>query len=365
MFLRRTVYSLLVVLGCAACDKEDESATHEKASGTDAGSPKQTAIDPKLAEAVAQVAEAPARAAPTGGGLNEAPPEKGVFEPGEADKHIAPGAPAKLTLGSKGGGKRVSLGAVIPGPKYERQVALQLSVQTGPRSALPTMDLIVDLKSKAPPEKASDTEASSVDMMGRVTSAKLAAEQPGRLPPGVDEEIRKLTGSRIRFTISPTGKARGIESEAPKGIDEGGLGRAVRSAAELFSSLYLPYPREPVGPGAYWMVSSRESFSGLDVLVYRMVRVESVDDDRVTLSLNTKRYVAGGQIDFPGLPPHEIDQFKGEGEGRLVVKTAPAHLVEAELTEGMLASLIPQGDPGRRLSLQFEVNGKVQVAGGG
>src|SRR5688572_2443916 len=87
-----------------ACAKEQEQApTEEK---PDAGAVDKTAqLDPSLAKAVEAAAAKPAQQAGAAGG----PPPNGIFGPGEADKEMLPGAPAKITLGGEGEQPRYTL----------------------------------------------------------------------------------------------------------------------------------------------------------------------------------------------------------------------------------------------------------------
>jgi hypothetical protein len=364
--MSRTIHyfhPLVLGLACAAaaaCD-EKKTATQGGAS-SDAGPAKsEPAVDPNLAAAVREVA----RATPSepGGGTGKQPPKGGVFGPGEADAEMPPGAPARLTLGATGGDPKVRAMGLQLRPDA-REVAVTIAVRTGPRAAMPTVDFSISLEASAPKkgDEGAPPEPAGLDVVARFTSAKPAAQQPGQLPPGVDKEIAKMSGSRLSYRLAPNGSVLQMGMELKKGAD-GALAPIVDSAAEFFPTLHAPYPPEPVGAGAYWMVTSRERYFGLDVVAYRMMRVERIEGDETTVSVNTKRYVAGGTVSFPGLPPHRVDEFQGQGQGEVVVKVNGG-LMRAQLHDVLIANLEPEGEPGRRITIQLDVTGSAVAPGG-
>jgi hypothetical protein len=349
----------LVVLVLAGCKEEPKSESKPERQEDGGAANLGPAVDPNIAKAVAQAARG--NDTPTGSmKLANAPPESGVFAPGEADKHIGAGKPTTIAVGSEGTAPKISLASRAPRPGTLSEAVLQLSVRTGPRSALPTIDFSVSFD--VTPPKA-ESAGSPTEVTARVTAAKLAADQPGRLPEGVDKEIAKFKGSRVQYQVAPDGSGYGFSAEPAQGL-EGGLARVVRSLGEVLALVHLPYPKQPVGTGAYWMVSSRERYTGADVLSYRMVKLEKIEAGRATLSVNTKRYVAGGQVDFPGLPPHKVDQYQGMEKGEIVVSSETGALVEGEFQQGMIAVLAPDGEVDKRLNVQFDVIARVVFTGG-
>ena len=50
------------------------------------------------------------------------------------------------------------------------------------------------------------------------------------------------------------------------------------------------------------MATSRETAIGVEVVAYRIVKVESVEGDKLKLSVNTKRYAVDKKFDLPELP---------------------------------------------------------------
>lgn len=348
---------LLPGLGC-----DEKPATHATA-GADAGARSTSpVVDPNIAAAVREVAKAPLAETAGGGSDVKEPPPNGVFAAGEADKEMAPGSPPKLTLGTTGGTPKLALEGIVLEPKKPRELAATVAVRTGPRAALPTIDLILKLKAEPPKKDDEGSGAAGLAVLGRVESAKPSREQPGTLPAGVEEQIAKLVGSRLEYRLSENGALSSMSVHVPGGA-EAALGRVVEGVGELASTLHVPFPAEPVGPGAYWMITSREQYIGLDVVAYRMFKVEDVSGSEATLSIATKRYVAGGQVTFPGLPKHEVDEFRGEGRGEIVVEPSRG-IVRARVQDTLLSNLAPEGDPQRRITIQLDVTSTVTLPSG-
>lgn len=358
-------FVLAAALGTGCEDKQAQKKP--EAEKSDGGPPHAAGVDRNIAEAVAAVAGG--KGSPSGAG---GPPESGVFAPGAAEHEIRPGEPPRVVLGGKGSGPTVQFvtGAPKSGKKLEGQV--EVSIQTGPRSAMPTVDLLLSFEPSAPKAAPADAPPGSTpgsppalsELIGKVTAARLAKEQPGELPPGLDQQIAKARGSRIHFELGPSGTGRVVGVEVAKEFDES-LAQVVRSASDGLALAFLPYPTEPVGVGGFWMVTSRESFAGLDVVSYRMMKLEKIDGPRATILVNTKRYVAGGQVAFAGIPPHQVVEFQGTTTGQVVVPVTNPAALQGELADAIGANIVaqqsPQGPPGR-LSIHLEIRTRFALS---
>jgi hypothetical protein len=261
---------LLALVPCAflvalpACESKQNEVKRETAG--DAGAARPPGVDKNLAEAVAAVA----------GGAAEAsgPPPNGLFAPGAADKEMKATDPPKFTLGGKGSPPMVQFGASAGKTGKALMARTEVSVRLGPQQGLPTMDLsfTVDPEKPAAPQDdaAKDQPPGPRALTAKVSAAKLAKEQPGALPPEVAELAGKMKGSKLKLEVSPTGAARLVAIESAKGSEES-FALVLQAAGDALVMAYLPYPAEPVGAGAYWLVTTREPYAGLDVVAYRMV----------------------------------------------------------------------------------------------
>jgi hypothetical protein len=362
MAIARSSIGCLLILGLGlglapGCD-DKQAQKKPEIEKSDGGPPHSSGVDKNIAEAVAAVAGG--NGSPSASG----PPASGVFAPGTADREIRAGDPPKLVVGGKGSGPTVQFVTGLPksGKKLEGQV--EVSVQTGPRSAMPTIDLLFSFESPPPNAGATEAPAGPVELVGRVLASRLAKDQPGELPPGLDQQIARARGSRVRFELGPNGTGRVAGVDVSKDFDES-LGQVVRSASDGLSLAFLPYPAEPVGVGAFWMVTSRESFAGLDVVSYRMMKLDKIEGPRATITVNTKRYVAGGQLGFAGIPPHQIVEFTGTTTGQVVVPVSSPSALVGELADAIAAGLVaqqsPQGQPGR-LAIQLQIRTRFSLA---
>lgn len=358
------VFSLAATFATlSACEEKSQSEAKPASSAkADSGLPHSAGIDKNIAEAVAEVAGGAAPGAASG------PPANGVFAPGAADKEIRTGDMPKVALGGKGDGPTVRFGSSLPKKKFDAKIVV--SVQTGPRSALPTIELTVSTDSSGSTEAAADKPAGApTETIFRVSNAKLSSEQPGELPAGVDKQIGKLKGSKYHFEFAPTGGGRLTGIEPPKD-SEPDLLIVLETAGDILSTALSPYPSEPVGAGAFWMVTSREQFFGVDRISYRMMKLQRVEGERATIAVSTKHYVSPGRFGLPGLPPHKIGEFNETANGQIVVSVAQPSSVQGENSDVLMANLPlegqapPQGmQQGQQIPLHFELRTRI-VAGG-
>ncbi len=346
----------LALVGATAC--EDKKAAQKPAEGSDSGAPRASSHgDKSILDAVRAEGSAIAQ---------QGPPESGVFPPGGADREIKVGDPPKFAMGLKGSGTMVRLVPPPAKPAKKLEGKVEVSVQTGPRSAMPTVEL--GLTTEAPEAKAEPGSAPLAnELIVKAMSSKLAADQPGSLPPGADKLIGKAKGSRFKLEVAPNGSGKVVAVEPAKDLDES-LSLIVRAASDAFDFAFQPYPTDPIGKDAFWMVTTREQYAGLDAVVYRMYKVIEAKPDSVMLEVNVKRLVSQGQLAFPGIPAHHIDEFNDNVTGRMEVLTSDTSAIHAELTDTLIAALAPEGAAatqqaqGQHMAIQMQI--KTRVATG-
>src|SRR4051794_31336345 len=165
MSIRSSCVAALCALSLATFACEDKK-TQKTAEGSDAGPPRPASHgDKTIVDALKAAGSAAAQ---------QGPPETGVFAPGAADKELKLGDPPKVVLGAKGSEPLVQLVALGTKPAKKLEGKIEVAIQTGPRSAMPTIEL--GLAADAP-EKAADPAAPSapVELVLKATAAKLAA----------------------------------------------------------------------------------------------------------------------------------------------------------------------------------------------
>ena len=350
----------------AGCDKHEKQRDSEESSASDAGSSKASKVaadEPDLAKAMGSVAAARANpAANTAGG----PPPTGIFGPGEADKALAKGAPALLTVGSDGAEPRVQLGSQ-PKAGTKRTGTIDLATQSDPQQgAIPIQFAVAleALKPKAEDDAKPKTEGAGAapltQIVVKVTSARINA--PG-VPADLSSAVSKLKGSRVEYQVGKDGTASNLRTEIPKGVDPG-FRDPVQALSDLLVAVALPFPNKPVGVGGYWMVTSRDSFMGLDVVTYRLVKVEKIEGTLAQLSVNTKRYAASPAFEIEGLPPDApkvMGEFRSAGEGKIAVAVGEALPKEGEL-QSMVGAALGPADAKQRAMVQVQSRASFQFA---
>src|SRR6478609_3559423 len=344
----------------SGCDKKEKPRDSEAGSASDAGvskASKAAADEPDLARAMGSVEAArPAGSANAAGG----PPPTGIFGPGEADKAAPKGSPATLTLGSNGSEPRVSLGPA-PKPGLKRAGTIDLATQSDPQQGAIPIQFAVTLEALKPKAEPKEGEAPPLtSVVVKVTNAKINA--PG-VPADLASAVGKLKGSRVEYQVAADGSAANLRTEIPKGIDAG-FKDPVQALSDLLLNVALPFPNKPVGLGGFWMVTSRDMIMGLDVVTYRLVKVEKIEGTQVSLSVNTKRYAASPNFELEGLPPdapRTMGEFRSMGEGKITVATGEAIPNEGEL-QSLVGVTLGSLDAKQRMGVQIQTQASFTLA---
>jgi len=353
------IFSVLGLTGVllAGCEKHESQEATEKPSASDAGVSK-VADDPELARAVASVAASK----PGSGSSNpsaDGPPATGIFAPGAADKAMAKGAPAVVTLGSDGSAPRVQLSAV-PKPGSKRSGSIEVATQADPRQGAIPISLALTIEAQKPKTEGDAGALSATPVVAKVTNATINA--PG-VPADIAASVAKLKGSRVDYLVNADGSGSGFHAEVTKGVDPA-FREAVQSLSDTLVLLTLPVPSKPVGVGAFWMVTTRDSVSGLDVVTYRMVKVEKIDGSSVSLNLSTKRYAASSAFDVEGLPPdapHVMSEFHSGTDGNLTLNASDAFPKSGQL-DSVLAAALGAADPTTKQRPTVQLQSRATIA---
>lgn len=347
-----------VLVAVAGCHGKQEPAAAAQGQGGEAGEAapeNKPVVDQKIASAMAAAARSDAKSA--GGGEGQ-PPADGILGEEGAQRELPAGSPAQLVLGANGAEPRVRLGAARPSSGATG--TLQLSYRSG-GSVMPTIDLdfkALDFKGK--PEGAGGAAATGGALRFSFVNARPAADQPGRLPDNARAEIAKLKGSSVDFLSGPQGGLQGERFQVAGNNPV--LQPLVQGSAVALAPLALPYPDAPVGAGAYWMVKSRETAEGADVVAYRMVKLTDLAQNVAQLTVSTRRYLITPQIALEGLPPHHVRQFKSEGSAKLSLPVGAAYPTSAEVQEQFATLVAPDSSPQQAIPVQSALEAKLSTA---
>lgn len=304
--------ALLFVLGAAAvgCGEEKKVSAVEEDGGAADPARKQAALGGKLAAAVkaAESAQAPSKATQDG------PPEKGVFAPGAADKVLAPGAPPKVEVLGEGADPKVAL-ELTPSDE-EMKESISVAVRLGQQGGALGVDYGIAYKVDKPKDKPKDDKKDAAAREPVKVSGKIVAVTPApNVPRDLVDQIVKLKGTELKWTASAERGATDITYTLAKGADAG-LSTLVSPLVEAIGMISPPLPSKPLGVGAYWMVTDRITSSIVDVLRYRVFRVEKIEKGQATLSLEIRQYAVKNDVDAGGGQKLALEQFESSGKGK-------------------------------------------------
>ncbi len=322
---------------CTLASGCDDKPPPNPAETTDAG-PAQPVLDQDLQAAM----EAASATPPSAKGANapDGPPANGIFDPGQAEKILAKNAPAKIELLSDGAEPRTALAHAGAGAKQKATLTVGARMSGAP---MPTIEYGLSLDAPKP-----KTEGDPLVVSVKVGSVALSKEQHGQVPPELEKQIGKMKGMEIHYELEPSGAGRNFTYSLPKGAE--GLDTPARSMVETFSGLIVAVPDKPVGVGAYWMVTDWSTAIGADVLRYRVFRVEAIDGNVATLSIELRKYAANAKVELPlGPKPVAVDlgQFEGKGKGKA-------------LSEGLLLANMAEINDG--MALRIVMGNQQQIA---
>jgi hypothetical protein len=273
----RCTLSIVFALGLFGCEKDESK---ERSAEPIASVDKAAAIDPALAKAVAQAsAAARAKRAPTS--VAGGPPPSGIFEPGAADKEAPRGAPPKITLGDRGKEPRVTLGPTQPKPGWKSTGSVQVLLQGGdPRQQPLPVRVTLSLEAQKPKAGDAGADAATADAVAVTARVRSAEVGVAGVPQEVAARISALKGARIEYLVKADGSGTGYRYELPNAASE--LVDYLRVLSDTLALVTLPVPNTPLGPGGFFMTTTRDGVYGLDLVTYRMVKVEKVEGDMVT-----------------------------------------------------------------------------------
>jgi hypothetical protein len=334
-----------------SCEKESPHSDAPKPAESSAE--KSVALDPDLAQAMAAASAAPAK---PGAAVPGGPPPNGIFPPGAADHEVKKGDAPKVTLGSEGQEPRITLVPAQPKPGTKQSGTIQVVQQQAEGGGIP-IEFAVTFEALKP--KADAGPSAPVPASVKVTGARIAV---GGAPKDIEAQVAKLKGAKIDYDIAVDGAGSNYRFEVPKGTPAD-LSDLVRSLSDLIAVVTLPFPDKPVGPGAYWMATSREGVLSLDLVTYRLIKVERIEGQKVTLNVNTKRYSASPNFDLPGLQPgapRSLAEFQALAEGTVEFIAGKGFPVGGTQNSALGAQLQDPANPRARGMLEIRTRGELK-----
>jgi hypothetical protein len=310
----------------------------------------------RLGQALASAAQAPAAPPPNSNAGAGGPPESGIFEAAAATAAHAPGAPPKLEIFGEGTEPRASLTYALPAGG-ERKTSILLSTRVL-QQALPPITIELVIK----PEKAKGDDKKKADDKSAAPASSLVVAKVGnaRGMQGdlTDDLKKKMKDVVIRYRITPNGILSDLATELPK--DPGPAIELITGAlADAISAMIAPVPDKPMGAGGYWMVTDRTRSSGVDVVRYRVVKVEKTDGKTATLSIEARQYAANPSFSLPIIKEQglSLERYESQGKGEIDLGGDP--FLPAR---GQIALLAQSLIKGQRMVLQTETKAALGSA---
>jgi hypothetical protein len=361
--------ALVVLLGLAAagCGEDKKTIAPE----ADAGAPEKQkpVLDGKLGAAVraAESAQAAGNAAPG----KEGPPESGVFAPGFADKAQAVGAPAKIELLGEGTEPRIAL-ALAPSDDEQRET-ITVGVRQGAQGGAVALDYALSLKIDKPKDKPKDDKpkddkAAAGPKTFRVVATVTGVGTAAAVTKEDADRIAKLKGTELRYQIGADGSVDDIKITLAKDADPL-LDGNVRALANALSVINVPLPAKPVGVGGYWIVTDRGvSYIGAEVVRYRVFKIEKIEKDRATISVDVRQYATREDLDLGAAGKGQklvVARFESTGKAKLDWSAAAFLPSRAEASvRTQIMGHVQGGPAAQKGTIQTELAAKLAAVEG-
>jgi hypothetical protein len=362
------VLAALLTLLAPACG-DDRSQTAVDAGVEDAGTTK-PGLGGRLGAAVAAAASSARQSAAPQQGAASGPPEAGYFAPGQADAAHPPKTPPKVELMGEGSDPKVQL-AYAPRAEAEK-LTLGMALRVQAQNQLPTILFTLsakldrgdkDAKEKGKKgdkkEKDDDNAKDGSRRVRVVVDAADVGQDVAASKRGLAELFSKLKGSELRYELLPDGTMRDFSFALSKDADPQ-LDSVLRGLVDVLAVSTAPLPQKPVGVGAYWMTTDRSSSFDVDVVRYRVFKVEKIEDGKATLAIDTRQYAAKQEVTLGGRGL-TIERFESQGKGSATLSGGilPKTI---DLQQRLVANVRTAGDQGQagQGALYIQVGAKTQ-----
>lgn len=351
----------IAALGLLSGCNDDKTTAVTDAGVEDAG-PNKALLGGKLGAAVA-AAESGSGHAPAAKAPGDGPPEAGFFPPGGADKAQPPGAPPKVEVLGEGAEPKVLLATA---PPAEQQVRLLTGYRMGQQGSLPPFDFTLAIKSA----KGKDEKVDAPQIVAKVVAIEIPGVG-GKLPKELTDGLDKLKGSEVRYRLTSDGAMLDMATSVPKEKEKSAspevgpmLDVAMRGLLEAMTLMTVPLPKKPVGVGGYWIATDRGTSFGIDVVRYRVFKVQKIEKDQATLTVDTRQYAVKDEIDLGAIAQNQkivAERFDSQGKGSISwvsSQVLPATSDVSQRTTVMIGGG-PAGQP--KGGLQVELAAKTSV----
>jgi hypothetical protein len=221
------------------------------------------------------------------------PPVTTTVAPPPAVTHDSPGAQPRQPLALKlAAGSTARLAMV-------NKLTLKISVggQAAPAGVVPATRIVITEK------------VDKVDPAGNASVSVTYSDASVVPTPGADPAVVEAT----RAGIEPVNRLRSAGTVDPQGavtnltfdtaaLTDPAMKAIADSMASQVGSLATPFPKEPVGVGARWTVTSTATLAGIKTTTTTRVTLRSRTGDRYELDMSQDAVGATGPVQLPNLP---------------------------------------------------------------
>jgi hypothetical protein len=238
---------------------------------------------------------------PSSNASNAGPPSESTV------KLLAPGAePRKaLRLHPKPGDKQT----------LETLVKIAMNMKMGqtenPPMKMPGMKFILELTTK---DVSSDGD---ITYENQISDASVV-EEPGVMPQmaeAMKSAMESIKGSSGTATVSSRGLDKGSQFKMDPNADPQ-ANQAMEQMKDTLANISIPFPEEPIGPGAKWEAQRKVKSQGMMIDQTTAYELVSLEGERATLKNTITEHAANQKIENPTMPGIKVDLTKLDGTGK-------------------------------------------------
>lgn len=155
---------------------------------------------------------------------------------------------------------------------------------------------------------------SDVDVVGNTTVPPKALEE-------IRSQIKKMVGTKGSVIVDNRGQTKASSFVLPEGIDEN-LKKMMEQMSNSLDQMSLPLPKEAIGIGAKWRVSSSHPLSGMNLTQIATYKLVNLQDNVATLDLSIEQHAKQQKLNQAGLPTGTtltLESYHSQGEGQVTI----------------------------------------------
>jgi hypothetical protein len=119
---------------------------------------------------------------------------------------------------------------------------------------------------------------------------------------GLAQQLAVLNGISGTFTVTPRNVSQGGSLQLPAGAS-GPAQQVFDQASDQLADFAVPFPRQAVGVGARWRVTTARDVSGISVRQQTEYRLRARDGNTIALEVQIEQRAAAQRVEAPNLRP--------------------------------------------------------------